>query len=88
MHSKSLHELHKYYHQINVIIVNALSPIFEMSNVLEKIEHLAEYVTFSHFCDQFLNLSSIDSSRNVTLYFLLDISIFQGRNYKKNIKIC
>ena len=55
-----------------------------MSNVLEKIEHLAEYVTFSHFCDQFLNLSSIDSSRNVTLYFLLDISIFQGRNYKKN----
>ena len=41
-----------------------------MPNVLQKIEHLAEYVTFSNFRDQFLNLSSIDSSRNVALYFL------------------
>ena len=52
------------------------SPIFEMSNVLQKIKHLAEYVSFSTFCHQYLNLSpSNHQSTNVTLYFLLDIKM-------------
>ena len=54
-----------------------------MSNVLQKIEHLAEYTSFSTFRNQILNLSSSNYwLTNVTLYFLLGISIFFAKNSK------
>ena len=54
-----------------------------MSNVLQQIEHLAEYVFFSISCNQLLNpTSSNHLSTNVTLYFLLEISVFFAKNNK------
>ena len=54
-----------------------------MPNVLQQIEHLAEYVSFSTFCNQLSNLSiSNQWSTNITLYFHLDISIFFAKNNK------